>query len=216
MCYRFNLLELPLNLRHYFTAIGSTGIVKISFASPTPKGYMYIGRNHVFVEDLSRGVVNDTINGGHLAASRAMVMQTSDVNVKTTILLMRVRSVIRDKKLASRELVGEEMIFFGYRGNIENMDLLSQEDSKLLFLAAQASGDVDPLSQKTIFNEELKWSKDEAGLRKYTDDLAMERASHLVEAFSQYRSYLNAAEYQVVKPILPMDMIAAYIFLPKA
>ena len=177
---------------------------------------MYIGRNHVFVEDLSRGVVNDTINGGPLAASRAMVMQTADISVKTTILLMRVRSVIRDKKETTRELVGEEMIFFGYRGNIENHDFLSQEDSKLLFLAAQASGNIDSLSQSVIFNNELQWARDEAGLRRHTDDLAMERANHLVNAFTEYRTYLNAAEYQVVEPVLPMDMIAAYIFLPKA
>ena len=216
LCYRFQQMELPLNLRHYFPVSGSSGIVKISFASPTPKGYMYIGRNHVFVEDLSRGVVNDTINGGPLAASRAMVMQTADISVKTTILLMRVRSVIRDKKETTRELVGEEMIFFGYRGNIENHDFLSQEDSKLLFLAAQASGNIDSLSQSVIFNNELQWARDEAGLRRHTDNLAMERANHLVNAFTEYRTYLNAAEYQVVEPVLPMDMIAAYIFLPKA
>ena len=216
MSYHFNMLELPSNLRHYFTGVGSSGLVKISFASPTPKGYMYIGRNHIFVEDLSRAVVNDTINGGNLAASRAMVMQTADVSVKTTILLMRVRSVIRDKKETSRELVGEEMIFFGYRGDINRHDFLAQDESKLLFLAAQASGNIDELSQKTIFRAELQWSRDEAGLRKHTDEVAMERANHLVDAFTQYRTYLNAAEYQVVEPVLPMDMIAAYIFLPKA
>ncbi len=216
MCYRFGQMELPANLRHYFPVVGSSGTVRISFASPTPKGYTYIGRNHVFVEDLSRAVVNDTINGGPLAASRAMVMQTADVDVKTTILLMRVRSVIRDKKEKERELVGEEMIFFGYRGGIEKRDFLSQEDSKILFLAAQASGNIDPLSQKAIFNSELRWSRDEAGLREYTDGVAMERAHHLVDAFTQYRTYLNAAEYQVVEPVLPMDMIAAYVFLPKA
>ena len=216
MSYHFNQLELPANLRHYFPVIGLSGTVKISFASPTPKGYMYIGRNHVFVEDLSRAVVNDTINGGDLAASRAMVMQTGDVSVKTTILLMRVRSVIRDKKETSRELVGEEMIFYGYRGDINKHEFLTQEESKLLFLAAQASGNIDTLSQKAIFNSEMRWASTEEGLRKHTDGVAMERANHLVEAFTQYRTYLNAAEYQVVEPVLPMDMIAAYIFLPKA
>ena len=216
MCYHFNQLELPANLRHYFPVTGSAGVLRISFASPTPKGYMYIGRNHIFVEDLSRAVVNDTINGGNLAASRAMVMQTSDVSIKTTILLMRVRSVIRDKKETSRELVGEEMIFFGYRGDINNHDFLTQEESKMLFLASQASGNIDPLSQKAIFNSELQWSRTEEGLREHTDDVAMERAHHLVDAFTQYRTYLNAAEYQVVEPVLPMDMIAAYVYLPKA
>ena len=67
-------------------------MVRISFTSPTPKNYMYIGRNHVFVEDLSRAVVNDTINGGDLGACRGMVIQTDKVQTVTTVLLMRVRN----------------------------------------------------------------------------------------------------------------------------
>ncbi|MDR0891221.1 MAG: DEAD/DEAH box helicase, partial [Mediterranea sp.] len=63
-CYSFAKVDLPARLQQYFPAAEVR--VRISFASPTPKGYTYIGRNHVFVEDLSRGVVNDTINGGEL------------------------------------------------------------------------------------------------------------------------------------------------------
>ena len=216
LCYSFNLLELPVSLQHYFkSATGKNGVVRISFTSPTPKHYMYIGRNHVFVEDLSRGVVNDTINGGDLAACRAMVMATAEVNKQTTILLMRVRSVIRDKKVIDRELVGEEMIFFGYRGKIDRGDLLTQDEARQLFLYAEAAGNVDLSSQKMLFNNSIRWANDENTLRHYTDATALQRATHLVEAFSRYRSYISSAEYQVVEPVLPMDVIAAYIFVPK-
>jgi hypothetical protein len=167
------------------------------------------------VEDLSRGVVNDSINGGELAASRAMVLETNDVTKKTTILLMRVRSVIKDKKDPNRQLVGEEMIFVGYRGNIENHDYLSQEECKLLFLSATASGNVDTIAQKRIYDSAIQWINNEESLRQHTDDIALERAEHLVNAFTQYRTYLTATEYQVVEPVLPMDVIAAYVFLPK-
>lgn len=99
LCYSFNLLELPANLRHYFKDKATAkGVVRISFASPTPKHYMYIGRNHTFVEDLSRAVVNDSVNDGEWGACRALVMETSEIGKRTTILLMRVRSVIRDKR----------------------------------------------------------------------------------------------------------------------
>ena len=213
LCYSFQKAELPSTLQHYFS--GSVNIVKISFASPTPRGYTYIGRNHVFVEDLSRRVVNESINGGEMAACRAMVLETADVTKRTTILLMRVRSVIKDKKNTNRQLVGEEMIFIGYKGNVENHDFLTQEECKTLFLAATASGNVDAISQKQIFDRAIEWINDEATLRKHTDEIAMERAEHLVNAFSQYRTYLTAAEYQVVEPVLPMDVIAAYVFIPK-
>lgn len=213
LCYSFQKIELPIGLHHYFEKSGNT--VKISFTSPTPRGYMYIGRNHIFVEDLSRGVVNDSINGGELAAGRAMVMETEDVEMRTTILLMRVRSVIKDKKVNERQLVGEEMVFIGYRGNIETHEFLSQDECKDLFLTTKASGDVDPVAQSQLFSRATQWINDENTLRQHTDEIAIERAQHLVDAFSQYRTYLTAAEYQVVEPVLPMDVIAAYVFIPK-
>lgn len=216
LCYSFNILELPANLRYYFKDnVTAKGIVRISFASPTPKHYMYIGRNHVFVEDLSRAVVNDSVNAGELGACRALVLETEEVTKRTTILLMRVRSVIRDKKVENRELVGEEMIFVGYRGKIDNHDFLTQEEAKQLFLNAQASGSMDLPTQKTMLNNAIHWITDENTLRQHTDEIALERASHLVDAFSKYRTYLKASEYQVVEPVLPMDVIAAYLFVPK-
>ena len=214
LCYSFNITDLPTHLKHYFKTTNQ-GTVKISFASPTPKGYTYIGRNHTFVEDLSRGVVNDSINGGNLAACRALVMSTEAVKVKTTVLLMRVRSVIRDKKNVSRELVGEEMIFLGYRGSIENHDFLTQDEAADIFLGAKASGNTDLLSQKQLFTKSLQWTYDIDTLRLHTDDIATERANNLVDAFTRYRTYVSSSDYQVVEPILPMDIIAAYVYLPK-
>lgn len=215
LCYSFNLLELPSQLRHYFKDnANKAGVVRISFASPTPKHYMYVGRNHVFVEDLSRAVVNESVNGGELAACRAMVMETSEVAKNTTVLLMRVRSVIRDKKVTDRELVGEEMIFLGYRGRIDSHDFLSQEEARHLFLDTKASGSVDLTTQKLLLSNAVRWVNDERELRLHTDAIALERANHLVEAFAKYRSYINSTEYQVVEPVLPMDVIAAYLFVP--
>lgn len=216
LCYSFQLLELPAQLHHYFQRnANSKGVVRISFASPTPKHYMYIGRNHVFVEELSRAVVNDSVNGGVLGACRALVMETSGIHKRTTILMMRVRSVIRDKKVASRELVGEEMIFVGYQGKIDDEDFLTQDQAKQLFLQAHATGNLDMPTQKMLFDNSVKWIYTEEELRQHTDRIALERASHLVDSFAKYRTYLKASEYQVAKPVLPMDVIAAYVFVPQ-
>jgi len=164
---------------------------------------------------LSRKVVNDTVNGGELAAARAMVMETDAVERRTTVMLMRVRSVIKDTKRPDRELVGEEMIFIGYRGKIENHYFLTQEECKSLFFGARASGNLDMLTQSNHFKSMTEWCHDRDELKTHTDAVALERASRLVEAFSQYRTYLAADEYQVVEPVLPMDVIAAFVFIPK-
>lgn len=215
LCYSFQMVELTEGLRPYFLrASDRKGCIRISFASPTPKGYMYIGRNHVFVEDLSRGVVNDTINGGSLAACRAMVMATDKVEKLTTVMLMRVRSVISETKHDDRKLVGEEMIFLGYRGRIENHEFISADECRELFLNATASTDLDLSTQRLRFQRSLEWIATESSLRQHTDDIALERANRLVQTFAQYRTYLAATEYQVVRPVLPMDVVATYVYLP--
>lgn len=217
LCYSFALLDLPSRLRHYFAGRETTrGVVRISFASPTPKGYVYIGRNHLFTEDLSRAVINDSINGGELGACRAMVLETNLVTTRTTILLMRVRSVIRDTKTKAvrRELVGEEMIFVAYRGDIEEGDLLTQEEAKELFMQAQATGDIDLTTQRMLLGESISWISDEETLRRHTDPIARERASRLVKSYARYRIYLQEGDYQVATPVLPMDVIAAYLYVP--
>ena len=107
------------------------------------------------------------------------------------------------------------MIFFGYRGKIDRGDLLTQDEARQLFLHTEASGNVDLSSQKMLFSNSIRWTNDEHTLRQHTDATALSRATHLVEAFSRYRSYISSTEYQVVEPVLPMDVIAAYVFVPK-
>ena len=71
------------------------------------------------------------------------------------------------------------------------------------------------MDQQMQYAQSVQWTYNEKTLRKYTDDIALERAGHLANTFTQYRKFLNSAEYQVVEPVLPMDVIAAYVFVPK-
>lgn len=214
--YHFFVAELPSEIRsrNYFRS-DAKGIIRISFASPTPKGYTYIGRNHTFVEDLSRSVINDSINGGELAAARALVIETDMVKKPTTVMLMRIRSVICDKKIRNREFVGEEMLFIGYRGSIEQHNFLSKDECQQLFFEAKATGNLSPEVKTIAYRKNTSWLNDEKTLRAHTDNIALERANCLVESFARYRTYLTGDTYKVVEPVLPMDVIAAFMYLPK-
>lgn len=88
-------------------------------------------------------------------------------------------------------------------------------NAKIFFLDSQPTGDIDLAAQRNIFNRRLEWINNEATLRLHTDDIATERANNLVRSFARYRTYLSESEYQVVKPILPMDVIAAFVYTPK-
>ena len=258
LCYSFFRNHLfnysDTQLRKFFSSENQTGVAKsrskqdanrirISFASPTPKNYMYVGRNHSLVEYLSRAVLNETIKNTHasrarlhalengteqssaspaesssdkarLRGCRAMVMKTAAVQEKTTVLMMRVRSVISDVKNPERELVGEEMIFMGYQGKIEDRKFITAQQAREIFDNATPASKLEIAQQQQVFADGIDWTYDEHVLRSYTDDVAQERAEHMIEAFSMYRIYARCPEYQYVSPVLPMDVIGAYIYLP--
>ena len=44
---------------------------------------------------------------------------------------------------------------------------------------------------------------------------AVERAEKLVEAHERFRKVLGGHKYQVVHPVLPMDIMGIYILLPQ-
>ena len=54
------------------------------------------------------------------------------------------------------------------------------------------------------------------GIKKLRDDLAIERANHLVESHERFRKVVSAGDkFKAVEPILPMDVLGVYILLPK-
>ena len=214
LCYSFDINDLPPrgDIRHYFE--GKSTTKRIAFCSPTPKGYMYIGRNHTLVENYARAMVNDTVNGGDMSANRAMVTVTDRVKVPTTVILMRVRSVIRPVDKSNREIVGEEMIFFGYQRTIEKEQFIDNQQCRDLFFNARSKEDLPIGEQRQLFDRYTSWVRDEKTLRQHTDALALAKAQELVEAHKQYRTYLQGENYMVVEPVLPMDVIACYVYLP--
>lgn len=72
----------------------ASALIKISFESPTPEGYHYLGRNHRFVEQLCQLVMANTLARQGKRAARAAAIRTRHVTTKTTLLLFRCRNVI--------------------------------------------------------------------------------------------------------------------------
>lgn len=188
--------------------------ISISFHSPTPQGHLYLGRNHVFVEQLCSHVLNNAISAqaGQRVAARAAVIRTADVQQKTVILQLRVRNVISQKK-TRREIVAEEMWLWGYRGAVSAGNFLSKQEAMELLLTAKPAQNMPPQEQAHFFNRELPWMLDANTFTEITKPLAQERANHLVEAHTRFHKLVNGSRYEVVT-LLPMDVLGVYVLLP--
>lgn len=205
--YRIVTANLPDQLRGILPAEAT---VNVSFQSPTPEGYHYIGRNNRFVEQLCQLVMANTVNRVDKRAARTAVIRTRQVAVKTTILLFRCRNVIEDRK-GHQQVVAEEMILWGWRGTPQQKEYLEHAEARELLAIARASSDLSIQARSSFLDNELKLVQ---SFSKEFDEVAEKQSRKLVEAHERFSSLMDGKRFQVVYPVLPMDLLGVYILLP--
>jgi hypothetical protein len=208
--YLLHAFNLP---DHIKAAIGVKDKMRISFESPTPEGYRYIGRNHRFVELLCQFMVALAFEKrDHFKkVARASVMQTEAVKIKTTIIQFRVRNLIRESGTGN-DFVAEEMYLWGYEGSGNNARFLPYDEAKKLLLTSVASGNLSSERQENELINELGIFKK---LEKEFDKLAEARAENLVKAHSHFKKLIGGKKFEKVMPVLPPDIMGVYILIPK-
>lgn len=193
-------------------ALGKGDKIHISFLSPTPPGFRYIGRNHRFVEQLCHRIIANSldIEKKTQRAARAAVFQTSAVRTQTTLIQFRVRNVIREVS-KQQEIVSEEMFLWGYEQTIDGIKTLSIEECKKLLLLNDPS-DLSKERQEKIFAQELKHFEE---LHPDFIKVVEQRSDELVNAHTRFAKYLGAKRFESVSPVLPPDILGVYVLIPK-
>lgn len=207
--YQLNLLNLPEHLKIFFPL---NKPIRISFESPTPAGYKYVGRNHRFVEQLCQFLLLLAFESHpqYQTVTRAAVIQTDKVQVKTTLIQFRVRNVIKEVK-GPREVISEEMYLWGYAGSEDDAKILDYVEAKKLLKEASSIRGLPIEVQETAFTEEMRIFQEK---ERQFDSLAEERALHLVEAHGRFKDLAGGKKYEAVYPVLPPDIMGVYILNP--
>ena len=206
--YTLYTTNLPPVLK---TALPAEGRLKVSFVSPTPEGYIYLGRNHIFVEQMCQYLVANSLNSKtEYGPARSAVIRCGDVNIKTTLLLFRVRNVIEEKQ-GRNQFVAEEMLLWGYKGSPSDNDILDRNEVEKMMAHAVPSTNITDQAKAGFLESELE-SISELG--DEFDKIALQRAEILIQAHERFRKVMGGKKYRVVEPVLPMDLMGAYILLP--
>lgn len=187
--------------------------VPLSFVSPTPRGRIYIGRNHKFVEQLAQLMMalafEPKVGVGHIA--RAAVIQTLSVQKRTTIVQFRVRNVIKEVG-RNRELIAEEMYLWGYSGSDDSKKILDYKTCKSLLMEAQSAVSIPHERQQQLFAEV---SETYSTLKSEVQILSEDRALHLVESHGRFKELVGGYRFEAVHPVLPPDVMGIYVLMPK-
>lgn len=206
--YRIVMGNMPTQLRDL---LPTGDAIKVSFQSPTPEGYLYLGRNHRFVEQLCQLVMANTLARVDRRAARTAVIRSRQVTVKTTLMLFRCRNVIEQTKL-NHQIVAEEMLLWGWRGTPQQKEFLDHPTAKQLLAEARASSDISPQARASFLQNELRLIDD---LDAEFKVIAEQQSKRLVAAHERFSALMDKQRYQVVYPVLPMDLLGIYILLPE-
>ncbi|EJF10769.1 helicase-related protein [Pontibacter sp. BAB1700] len=207
--YKVYTANLPVHLRD---ALGGREIARVSFDSPTPEGYRYIGRNHNFVEQLCQFLLSLAFEekGHYSRIARSAVIKTANVSKKTTLIQFRVRNVIKEVN-SKNENISEEMYLWGYAGSGADAEELDYTTCKQLLFEAQSTVQLSPERQAAMIENE----KDVFTVQKPKFlQLAEQRAEALVEAHGQFKKLVGGRSYEAVHPVLPPDILGVYVFIP--
>lgn len=204
----------PQNLpQHLKRALGSLDALKVSFDSPTPKGYIYIGRNHRFVELLCQFLIALAFEPKKEFGSVARVseIQTDAVNTRTTIIVFRVRNVIKEIA-TNKETVAEEMYLWGYQAQGGELLSLDFDTSKKLLSNAKSLSNLSIERQAADIAEELKRF---ITMEDQFMEMANQRADKLVSAHARFKELVGGRRFEKATPVLPPDVMGIYVLLPK-
>jgi superfamily II DNA or RNA helicase len=208
--YKISLLNLPAHLRE---TLGTKTDYKVSFHSPTPEGYRYIGRNHKFTEQLCQFLLALAFEqkGDYGKVARSSVIQSDRVQVQTTVIQFRVRNVIKEVQ-SKVENISEEMYLWGFEGSSSQGNTLTYEHCKSLLFEAESIQNLSLERQQDVFQNQVKLFDEKLDQFKH---VAEDRAVKLVEAHGRFKTLVGGKRYEAVHPILPPDILGVYVFLPK-
>ncbi len=175
--------------------------------SPFPT---HIGRNHPFTAALAEYLLGQALDPGDGTppAARSAVIRTDAVARRTTLLLLRLRHLLKTWNATPN--LAEECVVCGFRGRPGRLEWLSEAEALRLLREAQPRANVTPTERREWLAEALSWLSE---LEPDLTHLADERAKHLLEAHRRVRKITHQGRLSV-KPRLPADILGMYILLP--
>jgi superfamily II DNA or RNA helicase len=203
--------EVPRGLR---SAIGISKPFRGRFQLPTAEGELYLSRTHPVVEGLASWVMDTALDpktrGGRKAlAARCGVAKVREIQERTNLLLLRIRYHLHPQgRRKSRPMLAEDVVPVAYTGSPDDPVWLPRERTEALLKSTPAA------------NIDADFARHQAqniidGLQRLKlDHVAQDGAAALKDAHSRVRAAAKISSGFEVEPVLPPDVLGAYVLLP--
>lgn len=209
--YQLPFQHLPEAVRDRVAFAGVEHLRHIDFDYPPRNNAEYIHRTHPLVAALADQITEQGLDsskdGG---ACRAAAWFSPAVEIRTTVLLLRLRSQLRIRRNdTTRELIAEEAVAVAITGR-EAPRLLAPADTLSLMSTTPSRNMTPEMRQRQVVDvlDQLQ------GWQPALEEIAHQRARDLLEDHRRVRKAARARGNDEVIPQLPVDIIGAYVLLP--
>ncbi|MCB1614562.1 MAG: helicase SNF2, partial [Pseudomonadales bacterium] len=215
--YRLPLQHLPIALKERLTVAGLAHIHAVDFHYPTRGRSEFVHRTHPLVSHIADYLTEMAMTGQDTSTiARAGAIYTKDVDKKTMVYLLRLRSRLSIKRTRSdasptSELLAEEALALAVDSN-GNQTLLDKADVVKL-MQAKPSKNFAPEARLRELNSAI----DKLGsLTEHFEALAQTRAESVLADHRRIREASEAKGTYSVQPQLPVDVMGVYALVPDA
>jgi superfamily II DNA or RNA helicase len=204
--------ETPRALRQ---AIGRDEPFTGRFDLPLSADEVYLGRTSPVVEGLASWTLDQALDpaarDGRPVASRCGVVSTAAVAARSTLLVARFRYHLKPSIAGGETILAEEIVPLACSGSAEAPHWFSSDQAEPL-LTAPPDRNLSPTAIEQQIGLLL------GALRKFQgalEPLAWDRAAALLAAHDRVREAARAKGRVTIEPVLPADILGAYVLLPR-
>jgi superfamily II DNA or RNA helicase len=203
--------ETPRALRQ---AIGREEEFSGRFELPLESGQIYLGRTSPVVEGIASWVLDQALDStareARSVAARCGVVSTSAVSSRTILLVARFRYHLQLAGTDGQTLLCEEITPLACTGSIGSLQWLPPDEGERL-LAARPERNLI----QTVIDQQLEFLFPELPrLQGALESIAKSRAAIQLAAHEHVREASRLKGRVTIEPVLPVDILGAYIMLP--
>lgn len=203
--------ETPRALRQ---AIGQDETFTGRFDLPLQEGEIYLGRTSPVIEGLASWTLDQALDplarDARAVASRCGVVATSAVSVRTTMVVARFRYHLHTGGAEAETILCEEIIPLACTGPADSPNWLTTDDSERLLTVRPERNLIS-----TAIDQQLSLFLPSLGkLQKAMEPIAEERAAAQLASHERVREASRHRGRVSIRPVLPVDILGAYVLLP--
>ncbi|MGE3726430.1 MAG: helicase-related protein, partial [Candidatus Sericytochromatia bacterium] len=208
--YALQFKETPMPLQDRLSLNKDKGLLA-RFELPLRDHETYLHRTSPLVEQLAGYVLDTALDSQQKSpAARAAVIRTPDVNVTTTLLLVRFRfHLLTRRQNKDDTLLAEECRLIAFEGMAQNPTWLSQEAAEKL-LEAKPSANI-PVQQAQMMLKQI--TQNFEPIQKALDTQAHAIGQTLLESHRRVRQEAKTVTAYDVQARTPVDVLGVYLYM---